>query len=91
MKYSIEKVTTLIGARRYGNAEERLRALLTVINNLACFFQTIDVVGTEGEKGSLAFSIPSDDGMENTRGIVHHAKGVDGDGIAFFLKATTYL
>ena len=36
MKYSIEKVTTLIGARRYGNAEGNIRWLLTDSRSL-CF------------------------------------------------------
>ena len=36
MKYSIEKVTTLIGARRYGNSEGQIRWLLTDSRSL-CF------------------------------------------------------
>ena len=36
MKYSIEKVTTLIGARRYGNSEGQVRWLLTDSRSL-CF------------------------------------------------------
>ena len=36
MKYSIEKVTTLIGARRYGNSEGNIRWLLTDSRSL-CF------------------------------------------------------
>ena len=36
MKYSIEKVTTLIGARRYGNSEGNVRWLLTDSRSL-CF------------------------------------------------------
>ena len=36
MKYSIEKVTTLIGARRYGNGEGQIRWLLTDSRSL-CF------------------------------------------------------
>ena len=36
MKYSIEKVATLIGARRYGNSEGQIRWLLTDSRSL-CF------------------------------------------------------
>ena len=36
MKYSIEKVTTLIGARRYGHSEGNIRWLLTDSRSL-CF------------------------------------------------------
>ena len=30
MKYSIEKVATLVGARRYGNSDGQIRWLLTL-------------------------------------------------------------
>jgi hypothetical protein len=71
--------------------KERLRTLLTVVDNFTCLFQTINVVRTEGEEDSPWPTPHPLDGVEDRGGVVHGAIGIDYDREALFLEAMAYL
>lgn len=72
--------------------KEGSRALLTVVDNLACFLQAVDMVGAEGEEnraGITAIPLYTLQGMEDGGWIVHCPKGIDDDGEALVLEMLT--
>ena len=84
--------------REFFLSKKQLRTLLTIIDNLARLFQTIDMVRAEREESGFyglrirrSSGIQALDGMEDRGGIIHHAIGIHRRTELFFLKASSDL
>ena len=94
----IDSLREIINARcnrQFLFLKEILRSLLTIIHNLACRLQPIDMIGAEGEEDNARPSVfkrgePPLHGMEYRSGVIHHTIRIDRDREMLLGKAMPY-
>ncbi len=76
---SLRKVINTLGNRQLFFQKKMMWPLLTIIHNLACLLQPINMVGTQSEEDNTRGRIPTHYCVPHRSRIIHHTKRINRD------------